>query len=318
MVLACVLPGCGGSDPPPAWSPSPAATARPAADVAITSPERGTALRARLATPTKATARVRVAGRGAPGATVLLSSDCTATGCRAFVRADEEGRWFGRLVVVAPLRRPVALIEAYDPAAGDDRARVRVRLRAPAPQTETLPEPAAPVRGPRPRRLVVIGDSLARGTEVHLPRLLPGWRIDQDTRIGRPLAEGMRLLAQVPATGEPTVYAISLFTNDDPANLAALEAAVRASLARAGDDGCAIWATIARPPFNGRSYGAANDLLQSLALDPELGGRLLIVPWAEAVAAEPGWIGSDRVHATPEGYRGRAQMFADAARSCGR
>jgi hypothetical protein len=55
----------------------------------------------------------------------------------------------------------------------------------------------------------------------------------------------------------------------------------------------------------------------ALTFDPELAGRLLLVPWADAVAARPAWIAGDGVHGTPEGYRGRAQMYADAARSCG-
>jgi lysophospholipase L1-like esterase len=126
----------------------------------------------------------------------------------------------------------------------------------------------------------------------------------------------MRLLAATGLGSAPVVLAMSLFTNDDPRNTGALESAVRTSVSRAGG-GCAVWATIVRPPLGGVGYQAANDLLERLAADPALAGRLLIVPWARQVAAHPGWLAGDGVHATPEGYRARAQMYADAARACG-
>jgi hypothetical protein len=45
--------------------------------------------------------------------------------------------------------------------------------------------------------------------------------------------------------------------------------------------------------------------------------RLRVVPWAEQVAANPKLVGSDGVHATPAGYQLRAQLYAQAAQSCG-
>jgi hypothetical protein len=59
----------------------------------------------------------------------------------------------------------------------------------------------------------------------------------------------MQILA---ATDVPTpaVLAFSLFTNDDPRNVSALDAGVRASVDRAGRGGCAVWATIVRPPLD--------------------------------------------------------------------
>ena len=77
---------------------------------------------------------------------------------------------------------------------------------------------------------------------------------------------------------------MSLFTNDDPTHTDALEAAVRRTLALVGSRGCVIWATIARPPVNGVSYRAANTLLERLAASNP---ALVIVPWAEQVAANP-------------------------------
>jgi hypothetical protein len=200
---------------------------------------------------------------------------------------------------------------------------------APAPQTSTpAPTPAAPTPAPSPpatpppapragserRALVLVGDSLAVGVRSLLPTLLTGWRVKVDARTGRPLAEGMDIVAGTPLPSDgSTVLAISLFTNDDPTHARELEAAVRASLAQVGPNGCVLWATIVRPPLNGVSYEAANSLLRRLADRDE---RLRIVPWAEEVAARPSLLAADGVHATPQGYQARAQLYARAAQSC--
>jgi lysophospholipase L1-like esterase len=126
----------------------------------------------------------------------------------------------------------------------------------------------------------------------------------------------MTLLASTPIPSRPMVWGFSLFTNDDPRGVAALDAAVRASLDRIGPRSCAVWATIARPKLAGVSYTNANRQLYALAADPALAGRLQIVPWAEAVAEHREWLRKDRVHPTQEGYAARAQLFADAALRC--
>jgi lysophospholipase L1-like esterase len=173
---------------------------------------------------------------------------------------------------------------------------------------------ATTLDAPAPRRrkhdVLVIGDSLAVGFEPALKAALPGWRVRVDGRIGRPLAEGMRILAG--QTSTPAILAFSLFTNDDPRETPALEAAVRATATRPG--GCAVWATVVRPPLAGVSYDAANALLRGLANDPELALRL--VDWAAAVARSPSLLARDGVHGTPAGYRALGRLYAAAVASC--
>jgi hypothetical protein len=146
--------------------------------------------------------------------------------------------------------------------------------------------------------------------------LLEGWDVAVDGRTGRPLGEGMEILAETPIPDDPhTILAFSLGTNDSP-NPDALEAAVRESMGYLGAHGCVIRATIARPPMNGVSYRADNQRLLDLEADPQLYGRLLVVPWQREYAAHKSWRRPDGVHATPEGYAARAQLYADAARGC--
>ena len=183
------------------------------------------------------------------------------------------------------------------------------------PATPQAPVGAAP-SGNASETLVMIGDSLAQGTEPFLGGLLPGWRVTTEARRGRPLAEGMQVLSSTPLGSTSVVLAFSLFTNDSPGNVGALEAAVRQSVQRAGSGGCAIWATIVRPPKGGVSYDAVNARLNALAGDSQLRGRLLVVPWAALVRSNPSFVGRDKVHATSAGYRERARLYAQAAESC--
>jgi hypothetical protein len=163
-----------------------------------------------------------------------------------------------------------------------------------------------------PRDVLVIGDSLAIGMTEPLRAALPGWRVRVDARIGRPLAEGMQILAA--QRDPPAIIAFSLFTNDDPRATDALERAVRSTAGRRG--GCVVWATIVRPPYQGVPYTAANELLDRLGSSPELALRLRIVDWRAAVADAPSYLAPDGVHGTPAGYRALGTLYAGAIRSC--
>jgi lysophospholipase L1-like esterase len=298
----------------------------------IYTPAEGRTVRAESTAGGGLRATLTVTGRADPDTTVLVSSGCAVHGCADLARAKIDGRWEVRVLVAAKRSRPRATVEAVNSADSEDAARVAVRLRGkplpparkphavtpqPAAPTPLAPTPAAPPTASAARTLVMIGDSLAEGTEPILPDLLPGWQVHIDALESRPLATGMAILARTSLGDTPTVLAFSLFTNDDPHNVGALESAVRKSVARAGPRGCAVWATIVRPPLNGVSYAAANRRLEKLGADPALARHLRIVPWASAVASNPGWLAPDGVHGTSSGYRARAQLYAGAIRACG-
>ena len=163
-----------------------------------------------------------------------------------------------------------------------------------------------------PSRMVLVGDSLAVGIQSPLTNALSGWSLSTNARVGRPLAEGMSVVRGM--SERPPVLAVSLFTNDAPGAVESLRAAVRETVARQAGHGCAVWATIVRPPVGGVTYARANEALAQLAAaNPAV---MKLVPWAQEVAAHPEWLGPDGVHATPAGYSARAQMYAEAARSC--
>lgn len=284
--------------------------------ISITSPAAGA----------KVGRKTAVEGRATPGTTVLLSGGCAA--CQAIARADDKGRWQAEL----ELEPPEATIEASTTSApARDRVTVTVRApkpaTAPAPRRETvqdIPDPAGagtpgpvtplatlpPVDG---MRVVVVGDSLAVGMRGLLGPLVPGGEVSFEARTSRPLADGMAIVEETDLTTVPTVLAVSLFTNDDPTEVDALEAAVRQTVAEVGPAGCAVWATIVRPPLNGVSYAAANRKLARLGRSIP---NLRIVDWAGRVAAEPALLADDGVHATPLGYQARAALYAEAIRSC--
>jgi hypothetical protein len=338
------MASCGGSDGGEEPTPEPAG---PAA-VDISKPENGARVTADERVGSRLVARVAVEGKADVGASLIVQTSCEEAECRQSFTTDPDGT-FRELVPLwsrkgsrngyvivgaagsapADRERVLVLLEPPEGSGGAERAERRKPKRSATPEPEaeaepttaappppetapSAPAPAAPSGGPG--SLVMIGDSLAQGTEPFLGGMLNGWQVTTDARRGRPLAEGMGILDATQLPSGKVVLAFSLFTNDAPGNVGALESAVRKSVAKVGSRGCAVWATIVRPPLGGVSYDAANARLD--ALGRELGGRLQIVQWADAVARNPGLVGGDGVHGTSAGYRTRAQLYANAANSC--
>jgi len=342
-----MLSACGAG---PSTTPTKPPPPIPAVGLTIDSPEGGTV----TATQEEGAlvADVRMRGHAQPGAFVRVSSGCAEPGCELSAPVDDSGRWAVTVRAQAPRGKPYArlyaqlaaetsitLVKLKEPASRAARAKARKARRArelaaqrqqaargggaaaptPTATATTPPLPEIPNSTPDPapsptpgtatgNSVLLIGDSLGLGIQPYLSGLLPGWSVTSDSRTGRPLAEGMsRWRAE---RGSAAVSAFSLFTNDGPTNTRALEAAVRES----ATGGCAVWATIARPPQGGTSYKAANALLERLA--QELPGRVVVVPWAAAVASNPDLVGNDGVHGTSQGYQQRAQMYAQAIQSC--
>jgi hypothetical protein len=299
------------------------ASAQAPAPIRVEMPPSGAPIPAQRVDHRRLTAAVELAGTAEPGAQLALAASCGKVDCSALTWADGAGRWRTRMQLTTPrARRDVRVRMAYWPAPpgrAPVAARLKLRLSAPVALPPAVPQATTLATGGAPA-LVLIGDSLALGIAQPLTLDLPGWVVRLDARIGRPLAEGMDVLATsaLPAQRAPVraVLAFSLYTNDAPAGVDQLEAAVRAGVARLGPHDCAVWATISRPAVHGVSYRAANERLLALAADPLLAGRLLVVPWAQAVRTHHGWKAHDHVHATAAGYLARARMYADAALAC--
>jgi hypothetical protein len=334
--VGLVVAACGATEKTNSAGDRPAAPAATIAPPDIAEPANGDTVTASARLGDNISAKVRVRGTAEPGRSLRVSAGCQVVGCIRTVTAGEDGRFSVGVNVTVDVAEPsIPLVAEYEDSYESDRVVITVGEPTPAPSRRKRPRrTATPGPGqtgptatpPRPRQTptaqpgatggrgsaVIVGDSLAQGIEPYMTTALAGWSVSVDARIGRPLSEGMRIFSDTPIR-PGTVYAFSLFTNDDPRSVPALEQAVRASVSRAG---CAVWATIVRPPEGGVGYDAANRALTRLAAGP-LVGRLQIVDWAGAVAAHPDWIsGNDRVHGTPEGYRNRAALYARAIRAC--
>jgi lysophospholipase L1-like esterase len=159
---------------------------------------------------------------------------------------------------------------------------------------------------------VVVGDSLAVGTKPYLPALLPGWRLRQIARSGVTTAAGV---ARVEALGAalPPYLVVSLGTNDDPRAVARFRASVRAVLAAARGARCVVWPNIVRPRTLGAGYAGLNRVLAEEAAGHP---RLRVVDWRRLTREHPAWLRADGVHATADGYRGRAGAIARALARC--
>ncbi len=154
--------------------------------------------------------------------------------------------------------------------------------------------------------VLVVGDSLAVGTQPYLGPMLGAVNLISDVRNGITTPQGMRLLRMSLRTVVPGTVVMSLGTNDggDPRRFASR---LRRTLALLPFDTCVVWATIIRPRRKG-PYRALNRVLHTLKKrDP----RLVVVDWEHAVTDGAVSL-PDGLHADAAGYRYRSAMIADA------
>lgn len=318
LAAACaLLAGCGREPSKP--SSKPAKTTQAAREVMIDAPADGRRLRAKETKGGSWIARVKLRGGAAPGSTVLLRAACKPEPCRSRTRAGADGRWTVAMGVrTRPSVRFVTIDAGREERLADGSSVVTIELFGPrtvlARSGPSKPKSNRATQEPSralPREVLVIGDSLGLGMAPALEAQLRGWRVRVDARPSRTLAQGMRILAR--RSKPPAIVAFSLLTNDSPRGVRQLAAAVRGS---ASADGCAVWATIARPPREATGYAAVNRRLKQLARQEQLALGLQVVDWAGAVARRPSLLARDGVHATATGYATRARLYAGAIRRC--
>lgn len=340
LVLAAlstaVATGCAADSSAPAKADARAPVEPPAASpfVSIDSPgDRAVTARQDVV---GIRAMADVGGRGNAGDLVQVSTGCDDPRCAAGTQVDATGHWTVRVLLKATKSYPRVRVVAQSGAQvaislarlgvpeakrrSRRHARTRTARRAAGSTTRPATTPpaatsasAAPASSDlAPSRMVLVGDSLAVGIQSPLTNALSGWSLSTNGRVSRPLAEGMGIVRGM--SERPPVLAISLFTNDAPGAVDTLRSAVRETITRQAGHGCVVWATIVRPAVGAVTYARANQALAELAAaNPSV---MKLVPWAQQVEAHPEWLASDGVHATPAGYSARAQMYAEAARSC--
>jgi len=320
LCVACAVPAaCGGDDSKKAAGGT-ATQPKASVPVKIVAPADGKRIRAKETKSGAWVATVKVAGTAAAGSTVYFRAGCKPKPCVERTSAGTDGTWSTSLRVrTQPSARFVPIDAGAQEIVASGATVATIELFGPrTPLADSGPsrprENRARTRPSRvlPKAVLLIGDSLGVGMESALKAELDGWRVEVDARASRPLAAGMRVLKR--QSKPPAILAFSLFTNDDPRNVAQLEAAVRATATRSG--ACAVWATIVRLPFAGSSYTGVNRRLKQLARQEQLALGLQIADWAGAVARQPSLLAGDRVHATSQGYRTLARLHADAIRAC--
>lgn len=322
LCLACaLLAACGRDDSSKTSSePEAPAKARKSGPVAFTAPTDGKRVRARETKGGAWITRVQLRGTAPPNSTVFIRAGCKPDPCESQTTAGDDGTWTESMKVrTKPSVRFVPIDAGPDARLASGSAVVTVELFGPrtveATSGPSKPKENRATKEPAralPREVLLIGDSLAVGIKAPLKAELRGWKVKVDALESRPLAAGLRILQR--QSEPPAILAFTLFTNDDPRNVKALEAAVRASATRSG--GCAVWGTIVRPPYQGTSYAGVNQRLKQLARQEQLALGLQIADWAGAVASEPSLLAGDGVHATPAGYATMARLYADAIRAC--
>ena len=168
-----------------------------------------------------------------------------------------------------------------------------------------LAVPAAQARA-ADGEVLLVGDSLAVGTQPFLEPLLGGAHLVSDVRNGITTPEGMHLLRMSLRSVTPATVVVSLGTNDggDPRRF---RDRLLRTMALLPPNTCVVWTTIFRPRRKG-PYRPLNRVLHTFKrLEP----RLVVVDWEHAVTGGAVFL-PDGLHADPEGYRYRSTMIADA------
>ncbi len=315
-----LLAACGRKEEKSASKPAAAAKPKASAPVKIAQPADGKRVRARETKSGAWITGIDLSGTASPNSTVYLRAGCRPDPCLSQATAADDGTWTVRMKVrTRPSVRFVPIDAGPDAKLAGGSAVVTVELFGP----RTVAAQAGPSK-PKENRatqepsralaheVLLIGDSLAVGMEAPLKAELQGWKVEVDGLKSRPLAAGMQILQR--QSDPPAILAFSLFTNDTPSSVGALEAAVRATATRAG--GCAVWGTVVRPPYQGAPYDGVNRRLRQLAKQEQLALGLQIADWDAAVTGEPSLLAGDAVHATPSGYAVMAKLYADAIRAC--
>lgn len=154
--------------------------------------------------------------------------------------------------------------------------------------------------------VLVVGDSLAVGTQPFLSELLAGRNLVADVRNGITTPQGLRMLRMSLRHMTPRTVVVSLGSNDggDPRRFADR---LHRFLALLPSDTCVVWSTIIRPPRKG-PYRALNRVLHKAKKQEP---RLVVVDWEHAVTGGAVHL-RDGLHADEDGYRYRGSMIAQA------
>jgi lysophospholipase L1-like esterase len=157
-----------------------------------------------------------------------------------------------------------------------------------------------------PNDVLVVGDSLAVGTEPYLAAMLSDRNIVTAIKSGITTPIGMEYIRRKLRVITPQTVVISLGSNDgsDPHRFADR---LRRTMELLPDDACVIWATIIRPARKGEYRGLNRVLNQARRDDP----RIVLIDWEHAVTQGDVFL-PDNLHPNAAGFRYRATMITNA------
>jgi dienelactone hydrolase len=165
---------------------------------------------------------------------------------------------------------------------------------------------AAPAAG----SVLDVGDSLSLGTAPYLRARLSE-SVVSDGRVGRPSPEAVGVLRSKFSGQRVVVFDAGV--NDDPARPSTLSHDLASVRGLVGGH-CLVVATMSRPPYRGVTVDGLNRAVRSFAASSS---NVQLVDWRSFAVSHPRLINGDGVHPTPEGYRQRAGLFAQAISACG-
>ena len=180
-------------------------------------------------------------------------------------------------------------------------------LAAAAPTTvaSTDPRRTSTDRGgprfPLGSPVMLIGDSLAVGIADPLIADWPNREVVVDALEGRSTTTQAALLPYE-VEGSPSIWVVSLGTNDAPEDFPAAAASI---MQQAGPNRCVVWYDVHRAATD-------EEINPELAVLLEQHPNLHLIDWHDLADAHPEWFSVDDIHPDATGYEARARQAVQA------
>lgn len=175
-----------------------------------------------------------------------------------------------------------------------------------ASKTPVIPADTAP----GPRRIIVIGDSLAEGTAQFMPTATPGFSWQTDAKVGRPMLNVGPLVAHYEPQAD--AFVIALGTNDCVGSVTdkELERRIFTILGKVLGAPTAFVTVGENGPIAACAVRLNKLLKQIAGVVP----KAYVLDWQAQAANHPEWYGAkgDGIHLTPAGYKARAIWMTES------
>lgn len=155
------------------------------------------------------------------------------------------------------------------------------------------------------------------GTSPYLRKYFKNnWSIFEYSKVGISIKVGLEKVQKLPLKSSDAIF-VSLGTNNFYTQYDYFVKSVNELRKLCGKNKIIIWATISRPLTNEYTYISNPYLPWNNYMRTRRDHRFGVADWEAKVVQQSNLLENDKVHATREGYKIRAELYYDAAAKLG-